>query len=118
VSYAGNRISRTPEHKVVVPPSYEMLLRGGATLSFAADYSYESKIFDDNSNMGPEMREPTHFADARVIDGSAGDNGAVSLRGTVLSDGRPRSFQGTFLGATFGARSPRWTCGATFCWSY
>ncbi len=118
VNYAGNRISRTPEHKVVVSPSYELLLPRGATLSFAADYSYESRIFDDNSNMGPEMREPTHFVDARVIYGSAGDKWAVSLWGKNLTDELTRSFQGTFLGANFGAYNPPRTYGATFYWNY
>ncbi|MFC4311796.1 TonB-dependent receptor [Steroidobacter flavus] len=118
VNYAGNRVSRTPEHKVVVSPSYEWVLSQGASLSFAADYSYESKIFDDNSNVGPEVREPTHFVDARVIYTSAGEKWAVSLWGKNLTDELTRSFQATFLGANFGAYNPPRTYGATFYWNY
>ncbi|MBM0106603.1 TonB-dependent receptor [Steroidobacter sp. S1-65] len=118
VDYAGNRISRTPEHKVVVSPSYEWLLPHGATVSFAADYSHESKIFDDNSNTGPEFREPTHFVDARVIYTSVDERWSVSFWGKNLTDELTRTFQGTFLGANFGAYNPPRTYGATFSWNY
>jgi iron complex outermembrane receptor protein len=118
VSYAGNRISRTPEHKVVISPSYEWQVPQGAKLSFAADYSYESKIFDDNSNAGPEIREPTHFVDARVIYTSANEKWAASIWGKNLTDQLTRTFQGTFLGADFGAYNPPRTYGATFYWNY
>ena len=118
VSYAGNRVSRTPEHKVVLSPSYEWVLAQGATLRFATDYSYESKIFDDNSNTGPEVREPTHFLDARVVYSSAAEKWAVSFWGKNLTDELTRTFQGTFLGANFGAYNPPRTYGATFSWNY
>ncbi|HEY0686577.1 MAG TPA: TonB-dependent receptor [Steroidobacter sp.] len=118
VDYAGNRISRTPEHKVVVSPAYEWQLPRGATLSFAADYSYESRIFDDNSNEGPEVRDPTHFVDARVIYTSTDEKWAVSLWGKNLTDELTRTFQATFLGANFGAYNPPRTYGATFSWNY
>jgi iron complex outermembrane receptor protein len=116
ISYAGNRISRTPEHKLVISPTYEFQLSGGASLSVAADYSYESKIFDDNSNQGPEFREPTHFVDARVIYTSVGDHWSVSLWGKNLTDELTRTYQATFLGANFGAYNPPRTYGATFSW--
>ena len=118
VDYAGNRLSRTPEHKVVVSPAYDWLLAHGARFSVAADYSYESKIYDDNSNVGPEVREPTHFVDARAVYSSAGEKWAVSLWGKNLTDELTRTFQGTFLGANFGAYNPPRTFGATFYWNY
>jgi iron complex outermembrane receptor protein len=102
----------------VVSPSYDWPLSWGATLGFAADYSYESKIFDDNSNVGPEVREPTHFADARIIYASADDKWAVSVWGKNLTDELTRTFQATFLGANFGAYNPPRTYGATFYWNY
>jgi iron complex outermembrane receptor protein len=116
VDYSGNRLSRTPEHKVVVSPSYEWLLPQGATVLLAADYSYESKIFDDNSNEGPEVREPTNFVDARLIYTSGGGNWSVSLWGKNLTDELTRTFQAVFLGANFGAYNPPRTYGATFSW--
>lgn len=118
VDYAGNRVSRTPEHKVVVSPAYEWLLSRGGTLSFSADYAYESKIFDDNSNEGPEVRDPTHFVDARVVYTSTDEKWAVSFWGKNLTDELTRTFQGTFLGANFGAYNPPRTYGATFYWNY
>lgn len=116
ISYAGNRISRTPEHKLVISPAYEFQLSSGASFVLAADYSYESKIFDDNSNMGPEFREPTHFVDARVIYTSVGERWSVSLWGKNLTDELTRTYQGTFLGANLGAYNPPRTYGATFSW--
>lgn len=118
VSYAGNRISRTPEHKVVVSPAYDWVLSQGATLGFAADYSYESRIFDDNSNVGPEIREPSHFVDARMVYTSAGEKWSVSVWGKNLTDELTRTFQAVFLGANFGAYNPPRTYGATFYWNY
>jgi iron complex outermembrane receptor protein len=118
VNYAGNRVSRTPEHKLVVSPAYDWTLSQGATLGFAADYSYESKIFDDNSNVGPEFREPTHFLDARMVYTSANDKWAVSVWGKNLTDELTRTFQAVFLGANFGAYNPPRTYGATFYWNY
>jgi iron complex outermembrane receptor protein len=116
VSYAGNRISRTPEHKLVISPAYEFRLSSGASFTLAADYSYESKIFDDNSNLGPEVREPTDFVDARIIYSSVGNHWSVSLWGKNLTDELTRTYQATFLGANFGAYNPPRTYGATFSW--
>ena len=115
-NYAGNRLSRTPKHKVVVSPAYEFSLASGAALLFAADYSYESMIFDDNSNIGPERREPTNFVDARIVYTSPAEHWSVSLWGKNLSDELTRTYQGTFLGANFGAYNPPRTYGATFNW--
>jgi iron complex outermembrane receptor protein len=116
LDYAGNRLSRTPEHKLVVSPAYEFQLSSGASFTLAADYSYESKIFDDNSNVGPEFREPTHFVDARIIYSSVGNRWSVSLWGKNLTDELTRTYQATFLGANFGAYNPPRTYGATFSW--
>jgi len=116
ISYAGNRISRTPEHKVVISPSYQYRLNNGASLSFAADYSYESKIFDDNSNVEPEVREPTDFVDARFVYSSPSSAWSASLWGKNLTNELTRTYQATFLGANFGAYNPPRTYGVTFFW--
>jgi iron complex outermembrane receptor protein len=118
VSYAGNRISRTPQHKVVISPSYDFTLSSGASLLFAADYRYESKIFDDNSNTGPEVREPTNFLDARLIYTSPQDKWALSIWGKNLTDEVTRTFQAVFFGADFGAYNPPRTYGVTASWKF
>jgi iron complex outermembrane receptor protein len=116
VSYAGNRISRTPQHEVVISPSYDFGLSSGASLSFAADYRYESKIYDDNSNAAPELRQPTNFVDARLLYTSPQDKWALSIWGKNLTDEVTRTFQSVFLGANFGAYNPPRTYGVTMSW--
>lgn len=118
VDYSGNRISRTPEHKLTISPSYVYTFGNGVDLTMAADYSYASEIFDDNSNQGPERRDPTHFVDARVNLENFGNGLRLSLWGKNLTDERTRTFQGVFLGANFGAFSPPRTYGVTLSWDY
>jgi len=115
-NYAGNRIARAPEHKLVLSPSYDWDLASGASIRLAADYRYESLIYEDNSNTGPERREPTNFYDARLIYTDASDRWSVSLWGKNLSDEVTRSFQGAFLGANFGAYAPPRTYGLSLNW--
>jgi iron complex outermembrane receptor protein len=116
-NYAGNRIARAPKHKLVLSPSYDWDLAGGASIRFAVDYRYESLIYEDNSNTGPERREPTNFYDARIIYSDASDRWSVSLWGKNLSDEVTRSFQGAFLGANFGAYAPPRTYGLSLNWT-
>ncbi|MEA1676300.1 TonB-dependent receptor [Nitrospirillum sp. BR 11163] len=117
VDYSGNRITRTPRHKVVVSPSYDLPLgEGGGTLRFAVDYRYESHIFDDNSNIGPEQRDPTNFVDGRIVYTDATGKWSVSLWGENLTDELTRTYQGTFLGADFGTYAPPRTYGLTLNW--
>ncbi|WP_084421729.1 TonB-dependent receptor [Henriciella litoralis] len=118
VDYSGNRISRTPEHKLTISPSYVYTFANGVDLTLAADYRYASEIFDDNSNQPPEVRDPTHFVDARAILGNFGNGLEVSLWGKNLTDERTRTFQAVFLGANFGAFSPPRTYGVTLSWDY
>lgn len=114
--YAGNRLSRTPKHKLVISPSYETFLESGHSLLFAADYRYESMIFDDNSNEGPERRAPTHFVDGRIVFNSVSGNWSLSLWGKNLTNEVTRTHQLVFLGANFGAYNPPRTFGATLGW--
>lgn len=118
VSYAGNRLARVPEHKLVLSPSYDLSLGGGGSVRFALDYRYESTIWDDNSNQGAEKRPPTNFYDGRIVYTEPLDRWSVSLWGKNLSDEVTRTFQGTFLGANFGAYAPPRTFGLTFNWKY
>lgn len=118
VDYAGNRISRTPKHKLVLSPSYDLPLAGGGDLRLAVDYHYESMIFDDNANDGPERRDPTNFFDARAVYTAPGDHWSVSLWGKNLTDEVTRTFQAVFLGANFGAYNPPRTFGVTLNWKH
>jgi iron complex outermembrane recepter protein len=113
VDYAGNRISRTPKHKVVLSPSYDLSLGERGELRFALDYRYESHIYDDNSNAGPEQRPATDFFDGRIVYTAPSDKLALSLWGKNLSNELTRTYQATFLGANFGAYNPPRTFGVT-----
>jgi iron complex outermembrane receptor protein len=116
--FSGNKLSRTPEHKVVVSPTYTYDFVSGASLRFAVDYQHESRIFDDESNLPPEIREPTNFLDARLVYGSSDDKWSASVWGKNLTDEVTRTFQGTFLGANFAAYNPPPTYGVTLRWNY
>ena len=112
VDRSGNRISRTPRHKVTVSPSYTALF-DGMEATLAADYRYESLIYDDNSNQPPEIRPATHFVDARLVLDNIADRFSVSVWGKNLTDERTRIFQSVFLGANFGTYNPPRTYGVT-----
>lgn len=118
VDYTGNRLTRTPEHKFTVSPSYSWGLASGAELRVAADFVYESTIFDDASNRPPEIREPTQFLDARVIYTSADDQWSVMAWGKNLTDEVTKTYEGTFGGVTFGAFNPPPTYGVTLRVNY
>jgi iron complex outermembrane receptor protein len=113
VDYAGNQISRTPKHKVVISPSYDLPLGDRGELRFAVDYRYESHIYDDNSNTGPEQRPATNFFDGRIVYSAPSDKLALSLWGKNLTNELTRTYQGTFLGGNFGAYNPPRTFGLT-----
>ena len=118
VDYAGNMISRTPKHKLVVTPSYAYTFASGADLTATVDYAYTSKIFDDNSNRGPERRAPTVFVDARLVYTSEGGGWSFAVWGKNLTNEVTRTHQGTFLGGTFASYNPPRTYGVTLRWNY
>lgn len=118
VDLAGKTISRTPKNKFVISPSYVHSLSSGAEIVFSADYQYASRIYDDNSNAEPELRDPTKFLDARAVYTSAAGNWIVSVWGKNLTDEETRIFQSVFLGANFGAYNPPKTYGLTARWNY
>lgn len=118
VDLSGNRISRTPRHKVSLSPAYTIAFPGGIELTGAVDYRYESLIYDDNNNQPPEIRPETHFVDARLVLDRIADHFSLSLWVKNLTDERTRTFQSVFLGANFGAYNPPRTYGATLRWSY
>ncbi|MFV3075287.1 TonB-dependent receptor [Niveispirillum fermenti] len=118
VDYAGNRLTRVPDHKVTLTPSYTHDLESGATLELAADYTYESRIYDDHNNKPPAIREPTHFIDARMIYTTPDGNWSVSLWGKNLTNEKTATYQAVFGGVMFAAYNPPTTYGATVRWSY
>jgi iron complex outermembrane receptor protein len=117
-NYTGNRLTRTPEHKLILSPSWTWDLTSGAELKLAADYQYESDIWDDASNTGNEYREPTHIVDARAVFTTADGDWSLSVWGKNLTDEQTSTHQTTFLGGTFASYNPPPTYGVTLRWNH
>lgn len=116
--YSGNRLTRVPENKVVLSPSYTMQFGAGGELQLAVDYQYESDIWDDASNASNEFRDATHFVDARAVYTAPNGGWELALWGKNLTDELTRTHQATFLGATFASYNPPPTYGATLRLNY
>lgn len=111
--FTGNRLPKTPRHKLTVSPSFETVLTDTINMTVAMDYIYSSKIFDDDSNLGPELRDPAHFVDARIMFDNIAERFDLTIWGKNLTKETTRTFQGTFLGANFGAYNEPRTYGIT-----
>ena len=118
VDYSGNHLTRIPDHKFTLSPSYAWSLGSGAEIRAAVDYVYESKIYDDQSNLPPEIREPTSIVDARVIYTDPTDRWSFSVWGKNLTDEQTKTYEGTFAGVTFASFNPPPTYGVTLRFNY
>lgn len=118
INLAGNRLSRTPRNKLTVSPSYALELANGGEVRATAEYRYESLIYDDNSNLEPEVRQPTEFIDANA--GYTSPDGAwtFSVWGKNLTDERTRTLQVFFNSTFFVAYNAPRTYGATLRWNF
>ena len=116
--YSGNRLTRSPKHKVTLTPSYTAAIGSGAELEVAVDYQFESKIWDDASNSGPEFRQHTHILDARAIFTARSRDWSLALWGKNLTNEVTRTHQATFIGANFASYNPPRTYGLTLRWNY
>ncbi|WP_068875364.1 MULTISPECIES: TonB-dependent receptor [unclassified Phenylobacterium] len=118
VNLAGNRLSRSPKHKLTLSPSYTLMLANGGEFRAAAEYRYESLIYDDNSNLAPEIREASEFVDANAGYTSPDGSWTFSIWGKNLTDERSRTFQVLFNSTHFVAYSAPRTYGATLRWNF
>jgi iron complex outermembrane recepter protein len=81
-------LPKTPRYKFYIGPQYTMGLAGGASLTFGADYTYTSKLFNDLGNEELLKREATNIVNASITYGAPDDKWALSFGGTNLSDER------------------------------
>lgn len=118
INLAGNRLSRSPKNKLTLSPSYTLELANGGEVRATAEYRYESLIYDDNSNLQPEVREPTEFVDANAGYTSPDGTWTFSVWGKNLTDERTRTLQVFFNSTFFVAYNPPRTYGATLRWNF
>lgn len=96
---AGNRLSRAPEHEVLLGASYTMDVGNFGELKFSSDLNYRSKVYDDNGNGESETREPRTIVNADVTF-SPSDTTDIQLWVRNLTDEVYRTHQGD-LGFNF-----------------
>jgi iron complex outermembrane receptor protein len=113
VDYAGNRLTRSPRNKVTVSPSYRFDLPSGMTVTAAADYQYESRIFDDFNNSPVTVRDPKNLFDARLILAGRGRKWDLSIWAKNLTNETYIVHQFLLLGGRFATYGPLRTVGAT-----
>lgn len=118
INLAGNRLSRSPKNKLTLSPSYTLELANGGEVRATAEYRYESLIYDDNSNLQPEVREPTEFIDANAGYTSPDGTWTFSVWGKNLTDERTRTLQVFFNSTFFVAYNAPRTYGATLRWNF
>ncbi len=117
VDYSGNYLTRNPKHKVVVSPSYRIPVASRINVTAAADYTYESKIYDGISNDPLETRPSKSLIDARVVFDSTRE-WQLSIWGKNLTNEIYRTHQFYFLGGQFATYGPLRTYGATVTWRF
>lgn len=118
INLAGNRLSRTPRNKITVAPSYTFDFANGGEIKAAAEYRYESLIYDDNNNLEPEIREPSEFVDANAGYTSPDRTWTLSVWGKNLTNERSRTLQVLFNSTFFVAYNAPRTYGATLRWNF
>lgn len=118
INLAGNRLSRSPKNKLTLAPSYTLELANGGELRATAEYRYESLIYDDNSNLEPEVRQPSEFVDANAGYTSPDGVWTFSVWGKNLTDERTRTLQVFFNSTFFVAYNAPRTYGATLRWNF
>ncbi|MBL4802187.1 MAG: TonB-dependent receptor [Emcibacter sp.] len=118
VNFAGNRLTRIPDHKFILSLAYEVVFESGASLELSTDYSYDSVIYDDHDNQPPAIRSATHFIDARAVYSFPDDHWTLSVWGKNITNERTEQYNALFGGVQFVAFNPPTTFGATLRWNY
>jgi iron complex outermembrane receptor protein len=117
-NYRGNRLDWTPEHKITVAPSYIYRFANASSIEVSADYSHETKIYDNENNNEFNSRPPTNFVDARLIFKASGGHWSATFWGKNLTKEVTKTYDGNISGVVIAAYSPPRTYGATLRWKY
>jgi iron complex outermembrane receptor protein len=81
-------LPKTPKYKFYFGPQYSRALAGGGTITFNADYTYTSKLFNDLGNEELLKRDATDIVNASITYAAPDDRWSLSFGGTNLSDER------------------------------
>jgi iron complex outermembrane receptor protein len=81
-------LPKTPRYKFYFGPAYTKSLAGGSALTFAADYTYTAKLFNDLGNEELLKRDATNMVNASITYAAPDDKWALSFGGTNISDER------------------------------
>jgi iron complex outermembrane recepter protein len=84
-NFTGNRLPRSPEHKLNLGVQYDTEI-GGWGLLARADYSNQSKMYFEASNLPVQKQEGYINWDARVALTSPDDRWELALWGKNLTD--------------------------------
>jgi iron complex outermembrane receptor protein len=115
---SGNRMTRSPRHKLTLSPSYTLPLSSGARLEGAVDATFESKVYDDIDNNQIITRKPRTLVDAHLGYDSPDGHWNLSVWGKNLTDDIYKTHQVIFQGVNLAIYAPPRTVGATLRWKY
>lgn len=117
-NYSGNRLPRSPEDKVNIGVQYDAELAGGWGLLARVDYSNQSKMYFEASNIPQQKQEGYINWDGRVALTSPDDRWEVAVWGKNLSDELVATYV-TYFGLyrqTLVPYTPPRTYGVTLTW--
>lgn len=115
---SGNRMTRSPRHKLTLSPSFTQPLASGARLEAAIDATFESKVYDDLDNNQIITRKPRSLVDGRLVYDSAEGHWSLSVWGKNLTNDIYKTHQVVFQGTNLAIYAPPRTVGATLRWKY
>jgi iron complex outermembrane recepter protein len=82
------KLPKTPEFKFYAGPQYTANLAGGGALTFNADWTHTSELFNDLGNTQALKRDSTDLVNASITYAAPEDKWEFVVGGTNLSDDR------------------------------
>ncbi len=117
-NFSGNRLPRSPEDKVNIGVQYDTELAGGWGVLARVDYSNQSKMYFEASNIPQQKQEGYINWDGRIAVSSPDDRWEVAVWGKNLSDELVATYV-TYFGLfrqTLVPYQPPRTYGVTLTW--
>jgi len=117
-NFTGNRLPRSPEDKLNLGVQYETEVAGGWTLLGRVDYSNQSKMYFEASNIPTQKQQGYINWDARVSLTSPDERWGLALWGKNLTDELVATYVTAFApyGQVLVPYAPPKTYGLTLTW--